>query len=116
MSAAVYNFFIEQGATFQKTITWKDSSGTAINLTGYTARMQFRRVVSATEVLFSATSSNGIIVLGGAAGTIAITIPATTTEAFTFVDAVYDLELQSSGGIVTRLMEGGVAVSKEVTR
>jgi hypothetical protein len=29
---------------------------------------------------------------------------------------VYDIELQSNGGIVTRLLEGLVKLSKEVTR
>ena len=116
MSAGTYDFYIEQGATFLKTITWKDSSGTAINLTGYIARMQFRRNKSSTTVLFSATTANGIITLGGSAGTIVINIPATSTDDFSFSEAVYDLELESSGGIVTRLIEGSVELSKEVTR
>jgi len=116
MPAAVYNLYIEQGATFQKTLTWKDSSGSAIDLTGYTARMQFRRSAASSEVLYSATTENGAITLGGAAGTIAIVISATATAAFTFGCAVYDLEVISSGGVVYRLLEGGVEVSLEVTR
>ena len=35
-----FNIDVKQGATFQLTITWKDSAGTAIDLTGYTARAQ----------------------------------------------------------------------------
>jgi hypothetical protein len=116
MSAGIYDFYVEQGATFLKTITWKNSSSVAIDLTGYTARMQFRRSKSSTEVLFSGTTENGIITLGGSTGTIAINIPATSTDDFSFRGAVYDLELQSSGGIVTRLIEGSVELSKEVTR
>lgn len=116
MSAGIYDFYVEQGATFLKTITWKDDNDTAINLTGYIARMQFRRSKSSTDVLFSATTENGIITLGGAAGTIVINIPATSTDDFSFYGAVYDLELESSGGIVTRLIEGSVELSREVTR
>jgi len=119
MSAGIYDIYIEQGATFQKIITWKDSSGTAINLTGYIARMQFRSQPSSTTVLFEATTENSRIALGGAAGTITITISATLTAGFNFDCAVYDLELQSSsqsGAVVTRLLEGSVNVSKEVTR
>ena len=116
MSAGIYDFYVEQGATFLKTITWKDSTGANINLTGYIARMQFRRSKSSTEVLFSGTTEDGIITLGGSAGTIAINIPATVTDDFSFRNAVYDLELQSSGGIVTRLLEGSVELSREVTR
>ena len=116
MAAATYDLYVEQGATYQLDITWKQPNDTPVNLTGYTARMQFRKNKNATEVLFSGTTSNGIITLGGTAGTIAIRIPATTTDDFTFGCALYDLELESAGGIVYRLVEGSVEVSKEVTR
>lgn len=116
MPAATYDLFIEQGATFVKTITWNDSASDPVNLTGYTARMQFRSSVNSSTVLFSATSTDGRITLGGALGTIAIAFDADDTAAFTFVSAVYDLELESASGFVTRLLEGGVEVSKEVTR
>lgn len=116
MPAATYDLFVEQGATFIKTITWKDSAGDEVNLTGYTARMQFRSSVNSSTILASATTEDGRIVLGGAAGTIAITFDADDTAAFNFVSAVYDLELESAAGFVTRLLEGGVEVSKEVTR
>lgn len=116
MPAATYDLYIEQGATFVKQITWKDSSGTPVDLSGYTARMQFRSSVNSDTILFSATTTNGKITLGGAAGTIDIEIDATDTTAFAFVSAVYDLELESASGFVTRLLEGGVEVSKEVTR
>ena len=116
MTAAVYNLYIEQGTTFSKTLTWKDSSGNPINLTGYTARMQFRRSAASADALYTASSTGGQITMGGALGTVAIVLPATDTAAFDFGCAVYDLEVESAGGIVTRLLEGGVEVSLEVTR
>lgn len=116
MAAAVYNLNIEQGATYTRVLTWKDSSGNPINLTGYTARMQFRRNASSSEILYDANTTNGKIVLGGTAGTITFTISATDSAAFAFGCAVYDLEIESAGGQVTRLLEGGVEVSLEVTR
>lgn len=116
MPAAVYDLFVEQGATFVKTITWKDSAGVPVNLTGYTARMQFRPSVNSSTILASATTENGRITLGGALGTVDIEFDADATAAFDFVSAVYDLELESASGFVTRLLEGGVEVSKEVTR
>ena len=70
-----FNIDIKQGATFQLTITWKDSAGTAINLTNYTARAQARLTYDTAATIFSLTSSSGIT-LGGAAGTIAIVIAA----------------------------------------
>jgi hypothetical protein len=111
-----FNIDVKQGATFQLTITWKDSAGTAINLTGYTARAQARLTYDTSTTIFSLTSSAGIT-LGGAAGTIAIVIAAGTTAALAAPwSGVWDLELVSGAGIVTRLLEGTANVSPEVTR
>ena len=111
-----FDLEIKQGATLSLTATWKDSTGAAINLTGYTARMQVRSAYDATSTILSLTSASGIT-LGGAAGTIAITASATVTAALTAPWAgVWDLELVSGGGVVTRLLEGAATVSPEVTR
>lgn len=111
-----FDITINQGATFELTITWKDSAGTAINLTGYSARMQVRETYASTSTVVSLTNGSGIT-LGGAAGTIAISISATTTAALTApFSGVYDLELVSAGGVVTRLLQGAATVTPEVTR
>ncbi len=112
----LFDITINQGATFELTITYKDSAGTAINLTGYTARMQVRETYSSSSTVVSLTNGSGIT-LGGAAGTIAILISAATTEALTApFSGVYDLEIVSGGGVVTRLLQGAATVSPEVTR
>lgn len=111
-----FDIEINQGATFELTVTWKDSAGTAINLTGYSARMQVRETYSSSSTIVSLTNGSGIT-LGGAAGTIAILISATTTAALTApFSGVYDLELVSAGGVVTRLLQGAATVTPEVTR
>jgi hypothetical protein len=111
-----YDLEIKQGATLSLTATWKDSTGAAINLTGYTARLQVRAAYDSSATILSLTSSSGIT-LGGAAGTIAITASATVTALLTAPWAgVWDLELVSGGGVVTRLLEGAATVSPEVTR
>lgn len=111
-----FDITINQGATFELTVTWKDSTGAAINLTGYSARMQVRETYSSASTIVSLTNGSGIT-LGGAAGTIAILISATTTAALTApFSGVYDLELVSAGGVVTRLLQGAATVTPEVTR
>jgi hypothetical protein len=111
-----YNLEINQGATFSLTATWKDSTGAAINLTGYTARLQVRENYASTTTIVSLTSSSGIT-LGGAAGTVTIIITASATSALIAPWAgVYDLELVDASGVVTRLLEGAATVSPEVTR
>lgn len=76
--------------------------------------MQARRTVGDDTVLFELTSGNGGIVLGN--GTIDVRISAQETSAYAWKNGVWDLELIAPDGTVTRLLEGGVSVSPEVTR
>lgn len=115
MSAGIVNLLIEQGATFQHRFIWQDANGNVMNLIGYTARMQIRESVNTDETLLELTTDNGRIILGGATGTIDLNIAATDTAAITWKRAVYDLELIDDD-TVTRLIQGQVNVSHEVTR
>lgn len=114
--AAVYDITIEQGATFRLSLVWKDSSNVPVNLTGYTARMQVRRSYTDTVIQLAMTTESGSITLGGSAGTINVVSAATATEDIAARAGVYDLELMSSDGVVTRLVEGKVTIKPEVTR
>jgi hypothetical protein len=116
MSAGIHHISIEQGATFTQVMTWKISDA-AVNLTGYTARLKARSTVgSRTIPTMSLTSAvGGNITLGGVAGTITISLSATETTALNPGKYTYDLELQSSGGVVTRLLKGNLTVVAEVT-
>jgi hypothetical protein len=87
-----------------------------VDLTGFTARMDIRKTLGSAMAIHTLTTENGGITLGGAAGTIELLIPALTTETFDFGNAVYDLELISAVGVVTRLVGGAITLSKEVTR
>jgi hypothetical protein len=114
MSAATTNLIIDQGATWSITFTYKNTDGTPINLTGYSAALQLRTSYDAASAALSLTSGSGIV-LGGTAGTIAVTATATQTGALTAGEYVYDLELTSSS-VVTRLVQGRITVTPQVTR
>lgn len=116
MAAAQYDFEIEQGATLLKPIVWRDSAGVAVNLTGYTAKMQVRKSASSDEVLLEMSTVNGKIQLTPATGAVTLVFSAATTAAFDWRRGKYDLELTSADGIVTRLIEGEITVSREITR
>lgn len=109
-----YNFTIQQGATFNRVITYKDPDGDPINLTDMEARMQIRPTYGG-DVIHELTTDDGGIALGGAAGTITLNIDADDTETFDFDTALYDLELVNADE-VTRLLEGTIVLSKEVTK
>lgn len=102
-----------QGATFTYQFTW-NVDGSPVNLSGYTARMKVRKSVRSPDVVLSLTDGAGLT-LGGAAGTIAVSVSATDTAATPSGLYAYDLELDS-GGEVTRLLQGTFTVDGEVTR
>lgn len=110
-----YDILAPQGATFAETFTYK-VGGTPVNLTSYTARMQVRKTPSSDTKIIDLTTENGGITLGGAAGTIAVSISATAMAAVSAGKYRYDLEIVSAGGVVTRLIEGVFLVTAEVTR
>ena len=119
MSCAIYgayNITCDQGATFKRTITWTNQARVPYNLTGYTARMQVRSTAASSTVILELTTANSRITLGGAAGTVNLLVAANITAALTSGLYVYDLELVSGGGEVTRLIEGNFNVKAEVTR
>jgi hypothetical protein len=116
MPAATHDILIEQGATFKLSLVWKTSLGGPIDLTGYTARMQARAAVTAAAALIDLTTANNGITLGGVTGTIDIKISAAITASLNVPRGVYDLEVVSPAGDVTRIIQGAFTVSKEVTR
>lgn len=90
-------------------------SYTPVSLAAFTARMMIRDTADATTTLASLVSPTDIV-LDDTAHTITLSISATATAAYTFTSGVYDLELVSGAGVVTRLLEGNVTVLSEVTR
>lgn len=116
MPAGEYDIRVEQGATFQRTITWSDSVGNPIDLTGYTARLQMRNNLNDPTPFLDLTTENGGITLGGAQGTVTLLATDEQTSAIDSKKGVYDLEIELSDGSVVRLLAGKVTVSYEVTR
>jgi hypothetical protein len=116
MAAATYDFTIEQGATLLKAITWKDSNGDPVDLTGYVARMQVRPSATSEDVLLDLSTDNGGLQLTPSSGVVTITASAEDTAALDWRKGKYDLELESADGTVTRLLKGVITVSREITR
>ncbi len=126
MSAGRYSFVIEQGATLNLNVQWNDSDDNPISLEGCHARMQIRPDVTSNIVLLqlssSLDSSGGGLNLSGSdgitpvqSGSLGIVISAYSSSLLDFNEAYYDLEIVNSS-TVTRLLEGKVKLSKNVTR
>lgn len=116
MSAGYHHFIIEQGATFGQTLKLFDSSNTVINLTGYSSgRMSLKETPDATAKVLELLTTNGRMALGGTAGTVTLSISASDTKDLTPDDGVFDLEIVSGSGIVSRLIEGTYSVRRNIT-
>tara|TARA_Y100000389_G_C17333154_1_gene449228 strand:+ start:180 stop:578 length:399 start_codon:yes stop_codon:yes gene_type:complete len=128
MSAGRYSFTIEQGATLDFELAYKDSDNNPIDLTGYQGRMQIRPSVGSDTIYITLSSSldndgTGLNFSGSdglnppTSGTIGIFISANSSSLLDFNEASYDLELATGSQypIVTRLLEGNVKLSKNIT-
>lgn len=117
MSAGVKDLTIERGATFTRTISWKDAGGNPINLLGYSARMQARRSHSCASAFIDIdSSSKGGIDIDEVTGIVTISLTAAQTSAIRESAGVYDIEMENASGVTTRLLEGKITISPEVTR
>lgn len=83
-------------------------------LTSVSARMQLRDYKD--NLLLSLTSENGGIIISPTTFEITINIPSALTKELNFSVAKYDLELEDVTNRVIRLLEGTVALSREVTK
>lgn len=131
MIAGIYNITIEQGSTFGRLISVEqpdlvaDPSGSIFEnfeLAGFTARMHIRRTIDSETPMITLTTENGRIVINpNIVGTptrnneIALSITAADTAAI-LSSGVYDLEIISAGGTVSKVIRGDVTLIPEVTR
>jgi len=105
-----YNIVAEQGATYNLNFR-VETDGTSWNLTGYTFKMQVRRSSNDANILLNITSATM-----NSSGSVAVTVSATTMNTVPPGRWVYDIELTSSGGQVTRILEGRFIVKAQVTQ
>lgn len=115
ITPATRNLTIYQGATFAFSFVWK-SDDVVVNLAGYTARMQVRESFGSAAILLALTTENGGITITAGEGKVALNCSAADTADLDFISGLYDIELISGAGIVYRLLQGEVFLSREVTR
>lgn len=104
------NLVIDQGATFNADIDVTDADGAAFNLTDYTVAGQMRKnYTSSSAVTFVATHNS-------TSGKIFLSLNSTDTSTIEPGRYLYDVEMTSPGGTVTRVVEGIVTVTPGMTR
>lgn len=110
--ATISNIFIDQGADFSTTVTVNDGTGTALDLTGYTAQAQIRKTYSST----TATDFTTTFVSPRTSGQITIELSDAQTTALEDGRYVYDLLITDAEGDKTRVVEGIATVNPSVSR
>jgi len=103
------NLIIDQGATFSSSFNVNDDAGDALDLEGYTGRSQIRKHFTSSNYV-----SFGVSVVN--TGIVTLSLSSNTTTTLTPGRYVYDVELIDGGGSVSRIVEGVVTVTPEVTR
>jgi len=110
---AVYsNIVVDQGADYSASIDVADSDGDNIDLTGYTGAGQIRKTYSSTTAVNFAVA----IADPSTSGVLNISLTNSQTNAMKAGRYVYDVEITSSGGTKTRVLEGQLEITPGVTQ
>jgi hypothetical protein len=106
------NIIIDQGSDFSTTITVKDTDGNVKNLAGHTGFGQVRKHYTATTAYdFTIEFQNP-----RTSGQVTLKMDRDVTETLEPGRYVYDIELTDDSDIRTRLVEGIVTVTPQVTK
>lgn len=104
------NLVIDQGTTFNATIDLTSSDGLVYDLTGHTVSSQIRKnYASSTAIAFVASHND-------AGGKITLRLSPAVTSMMEPGRYLYDVEITSSEGEVSRVVEGVVTVTPGITR
>jgi len=108
--AAHADIILDQGTTFNTLLNLTNDAGQPLDLTGFNAYGQVRKWYTSSNTISFDVSipepTNGIIELS---------LTANTTAAMWYGRYVYDVVTVDGGGSVTRVVEGILTVTPEVT-
>jgi len=107
--ATKVNLVVDQGTTFSTSVTFNSESGTPVDFSNYSGEAQIRKhYTSSNSVSFSVSLTN--------TGIVTLALTANQTSNLVAGRYVYDLEVTDSGNVISRLIEGIVTVTPNVTK
>ena len=104
------NLVIDQGTTFSTDLNLTDENGDPLQLSGYTATSQMRKWYTSTNAAATFTTSINVDT-----GVVTLSLTPFQTNNLTAGRYVYDVEL-NDGSTVSRIVEGIITVTPQVTR
>ena len=109
--ATVANIFIDQGSDYSNIVTVTASNGQPLNLTGFTVASQIRKSFS------SSTAHNvSATILSASLGRVRLELSSTQSETIPLGRYLYDVEVTSSVGSKTRVVEGIATITPQITQ
>lgn len=115
MSAAEYNFQLEQSIPSRKTVTIKNADGSPKPLTGFTAGLQLRIYNSHPDAVLTLSTDNGTITIDTATSEVTLIFSANSTLPLLYTSYVYDLILYK-GDQTFKAIKGVITLSQSATK
>ena len=105
-----HNFTIYQGATFELDLQYKDSTGTGVNMSGYTIAAKLADQTNSSSILATFTTA----FTDASTGQFKIKLTATETAALTG-GGLYDVLITEPGGDKYYILQGRVSLDPGIT-
>ena len=109
--ATISNLFVDAGSDYSNIITVSATNGQALNLSGYTVASQMRKSYSSSTA-YNFTSS----IYDATTGKVRLQLSAAASSAIPAGRWLYDVEITSGAGIKTRVVEGIVTITQQITQ
>lgn len=103
---------VDQGATYETTLDLIADDGTAINVAGYVFSGQIRKSYYSK----SATANLTISVTNAATGNVMMSLNAATTANIKAGRYLYDVKMIDTANVTTRIVEGIITITPQVTK
>ncbi len=121
MAAASLNITIDQGATFLRTLTFKDTNGVLIDLTDWTFTSELKSSIGRTLlgnftfVVLDQTAHKGQVTMNMSASVTTSLVAGSATIGKSVLIGAYDVKATLTSGVVYRVLMGSASISREVT-
>jgi len=109
--ATISNLFVDAGSDYSNIITVSSTNGQSLDLTGYTVASQMRKSYSSSTV-YAFTAS----LYDAATGRVRLQLSASNSSAIPAGRWLYDVEITSGAGSKTRVVEGIVTITPQITQ
>lgn len=103
---------VDQGTTYESDLDLVNDDGSSINVANYVFSGQIRKSYYSS----SSTANLTVTVVNAANGNVRLTMNASTTANIKAGRYVYDVKMTDTSNTVTRILEGIITITPQVTR